>query len=221
MTIYQKFINKNITYKEYDFESRKKRRSQEILNKKVATENLLLLKKIFDQNEQKFFLIYGTLLGAIRDKDFILHDTDTDIGIFEKDKENFLKIIPQLIDEGFELIRTKEPDDLVSFMRDDEYIDIGIFRKEGKYYRYQNNFIKEEFLKEFIPIKFLEIEFLIPKKYNELLIFNYKNWKEPIVNYPSLTGKGINRLLSFLQWKLFHSKIYSRIRPFIKRIYHR
>ena len=221
MTIYQQFMNNAIGYKEYDFKARKERRIQEALNKNIAKENLILLRDIFYNNEQNFFLIYGTLLGAIREKDFIVHDTDTDIGIFEKDKEKFLKIIPQLMDAGFELIRTTEPDDLVTFMRHDEYIDIGIFRKEGNYYRYQNNFIKEEFLQEFIPLEFLETEFLIPKKYDELLRFNYGNWEKSIVDYPSLTGKGISKLLSHLQWQLFHSKMYSKIRPFVKRIYHK
>src|SRR3990167_8355448 len=32
-----------------------------------------------------YFLIYGTCLGAIREKDFMMDDTDIDIGIYEKD----------------------------------------------------------------------------------------------------------------------------------------
>lgn len=45
------------------------------------------MKKILDKNNQEFFLVYGTLLGQQREKLFIEHDGDIDIGIF-KDKFN-------------------------------------------------------------------------------------------------------------------------------------
>ena len=41
-----------------------------------------LMKKTLDENNQEFFLMAGTLLGCIRNHDFISHDGDIDIGIF-------------------------------------------------------------------------------------------------------------------------------------------
>jgi hypothetical protein len=40
------------------------------------------MKKTLDENNQEFFLMAGTLLGCIRNHDFISHDGDIDIGIF-------------------------------------------------------------------------------------------------------------------------------------------
>jgi len=218
MTIAQQFISKDVLYQEYDFEARKKR-GKIYLDKKVAKNNLLLFREIFYKNGLEFFLLYGTLLGAIREKNFIEYDSDIDVGIFERDKDKLLKIIPILLDNGFKLIRTKKPDDLVTFMKDDEYIDIGIFREEDEFYKYQNNYIKKELLEEFIYIDFLAQKFLVPKNYEKLLVSWYgKNWNIPIQNFPALADKGFKKKISYLRWKFFHSKFYLKVRPIIKSI---
>ena len=57
------------------------------IDKKLATENLLLLKDILERNQIAYVLIAGTLLGVVRENDFIDHDEDIDIawvpGAFE------------------------------------------------------------------------------------------------------------------------------------------
>ena len=218
MTVAQQFIDKKIEYLEYDFEARKDRRENLFLDRNIAKENLLLFRDILYKEGVEFFLLYGTLLGAVREKDFLSYDTDTDIGILEKDREAFIKVIPKLLNNGFEIIRTKAPDDLITFMRKDEYIDVGIFRKEKGYFKYQNNYIKEDFFKEFEKIDFLGKEFLVPKDYTLLLREWYgENWKVPIKNFPSLPEKGYKKSLILLKRKFFHSKFYNKIRPFIKR----
>ena len=49
------------------------------IDKVIAKENLFLLKDICDEAGLKFILFYGTLLGAIREHDFITHDEDIDL----------------------------------------------------------------------------------------------------------------------------------------------
>ena len=46
------------------------------LNKEIANENLKLLKEVCDRNGLHFLLFFGTLLGAVREHDFIKHDED-------------------------------------------------------------------------------------------------------------------------------------------------
>lgn len=57
---------------------------QEHFNEKQQKfkECLLDMKKILNENDQEFFLVYGTLLGQHRENQFIEHDNDIDIGIF-------------------------------------------------------------------------------------------------------------------------------------------
>ena len=55
--------------------------------------------KMFDdfckENNIRYFLAYGTLLGAIRYKKFIPWDDDMDLGMLRSDYEKFCRIAPQ------------------------------------------------------------------------------------------------------------------------------
>lgn len=211
MTIAQKFIDCNIRYKTYDFEKRKLRRTNNCLNLPIAKENLVLFKKIMNQNNVSFFILYGTLLGAVREQNFIEHDTDTDLGIFHKDRSEFIKVIPQLIKNGFEIIRTKDPDDLVTFMRQDEYIDVGIFstKKVGlrNYFEYQGNLIDKHFLQTLDEIQFLGLTFKIPSNVDKFLVKNYgKDWNLPKKGEPALPLGQFNLIHRFRR-KFIKTKI--------------
>jgi len=71
------------------------------LNKKICKENLLILKKVFDERNIPFFLGYGTLLGAVRDKNFIAWDTDIDLLFDKKNKLSVVQALPFLKEKGF------------------------------------------------------------------------------------------------------------------------
>jgi LicD family len=76
--------------------------------KKYGVEALLLLKESFSQIDKTYWLDYGTLLGAIREKDFIGHDKDIDIGTFDFSDEEKLKLQEILFSKGFKKYKQYE-----------------------------------------------------------------------------------------------------------------
>jgi hypothetical protein len=61
------------------------------IDKAIAKENLLLLKDILDKNHLRFLLLFGTLLGAVREHDFIAHDEDIDLVMKKEDMPAWFK----------------------------------------------------------------------------------------------------------------------------------
>jgi hypothetical protein len=66
----------------------------------LAIKNLKEVKKIFDKHDIKFWLDYGTLLGAVRDKRLIEWDSDIDIGVLGN-FDKIISLIPELEGIGF------------------------------------------------------------------------------------------------------------------------
>lgn len=153
------------------------------INKVVAKENLLLFKKIMEEHNLRFLLAYGSLLGAVREKDFISHDEDIDLMMAKEDMPQFLSILFSLRNEGFEVVRY-ERRGFLSIMRKKEYIDIYFFHE----YEADNRLIKccmdicpKVFLTEKDAIPFQGAYFEVPKDIKKYLEFNYgKNWMQPV-----------------------------------------
>jgi hypothetical protein len=171
----------------YAFKEREERRKHKSMNLNIARENLIILKGIFDQNNIKFWLCFGTLLGAVRDNEFIPYDTDTDICVYKEDLGKIVNVVPELEKMNLKLIRVIHEKNLITFMRNDEYIDIYVFVKRRKAlilkeWRMGDTFkIKYKFFKKFAKIIFLNQTFLVPNKYEKLLEEFYgKDWRIPI-----------------------------------------
>lgn len=67
------------------------------------------IKRICEENGIKYFIIAGTLLGAVRHKGFIPWDDDMDIGMLREDYERFLQIAKKDLSGQF-FLQTTETD---------------------------------------------------------------------------------------------------------------
>ena len=74
---------------------------------KIHMTSTLLLKevdRICQKNGIQYFLFAGTLLGCVREKDYILWDDDADIAFLRPDYEAFIRIAPSCLSVEFELV---------------------------------------------------------------------------------------------------------------------
>lgn len=72
-------------------------------------ENFKLFKKICDDNNLRYYMIGGTLIGVVRHNGFIPWDDDIDIGLPRPDYNKFLEIAPKYLPEYMEIV-TKSSD---------------------------------------------------------------------------------------------------------------
>ena len=156
-------------------------RGVKIIDKDKAADNLKELKIILEKYNIDFQLAYGTLLGAVRDHDFISHDEDIDLIILSEQKQQFLDILPVLHDNGFDVVRYDKRD-LLSVMRNGEYIDFYFFRPLKDGLRCSGCELSPDYLIEnTVDIEFKGNKYKVPAEYEDFLLFEYgDNWRTPI-----------------------------------------
>ena len=74
-----------------------------------------------------YWLGEGTCLGAVREQEIIMGDTDVDIGVDVQYKPLFYdKVLPYLVQRGFRLGRGSRDDNhsITTIFKNDEYVDI-------------------------------------------------------------------------------------------------
>ena len=79
----------------------------DITLRKVQLVQLEIAKEIDEictKNNIKYYLIGGSLLGAIRHEGFIPWDDDLDVGMLRKDYNKFLKIAPNCLNSKYKLV---------------------------------------------------------------------------------------------------------------------
>lgn len=83
-------------YRELDEKTLKKLHEVEL---KVLFE----IDRMCKENDINYFLVYGSLLGAVRHQGFIPWDDDIDIGMLREDYEKFIKLAPHKLESNYSL----------------------------------------------------------------------------------------------------------------------
>ena len=155
------------------------------LNKRLSFDNLLDIKEIMDSVGIVFWLTFGTLLGAVRDKDFISFDHDTDISASSLDLiTNFDILKNRFILKHF-IFRDESDDNglKIRVYRNKQACCIeGFIDNSGdKEYLYSKNFRwPRKYFDNYGVIDFKGTTFRIPSPAKNYLSFIYKDWETPI-----------------------------------------
>ncbi len=161
------------------------------MNDKAAKESLLEVKEVLNELKIKFWLTWGTLLGAVRDKGFIPWDTHIDLKMLAKDwnpslSENFR--VEGFRSEGWAKYQNKLP--AVNLIKRDVKIELALeyYYSPGDFYLtcipspcYIRTVTPAKFYQGDYFIDFLGKQFRVPNPPEEYLdrVFG-KNWKTPI-----------------------------------------
>ena len=177
------------------------------INKKIAQKNLLVIRNILIKTNIRWGIIFGTLLGAIREKNFIAHDEDTDIFVLYEDKKKLIDLIYRFMNSGFKIARYEE-NSLLSIIKKNEYIDFYLFKKKLLGRRCLDYYIPEVYFEKLKKIKLFNYYFPTLNKAKEYLVFQYgQDWK---------VSKKNNYAKPNIYWK----KVIKKLFPKIVNIYH-
>ena len=154
---------------------------RKIIDRDVCKENLLLFKKILDLNNVQFGLMFGTLLGAVRENNFIKHDEDVDVFVVTELQDEMLETLFIFEDYGFKVARYSEH--LLSLMRNNDYIDVYFFKEISSNRCCMNYAYPSNYFIELIEYNFLGTKFYVSENYLSFLEQIYgEDWNIPKEN---------------------------------------
>lgn len=156
-----------------------------------------MLKVFYEESDRlgmRPFLLWGTLLGAVRDGDFIIGDNDVDLGMRDSDFARRHELIVAMKSRGYPL-RSNGPNQFSLETRDGLLnLDVDLLTvRDGaltcaetftdgtrSYY----SFPKEPF-DSLAQVEFLGIRVWIPSDADRVLTSVYGDWRIPVANYDS------------------------------------
>ncbi len=171
---------------------------KKIFDKTIAVKVLENMISDLELVNVKCWLTDGTLLGFYREKDFIGHDRDMDLGIFIEDYK--IDLTDHLEQKGWKLVRRLGFRDLgleLTMSKDNHKIDLFFFysendkywhaawqglKRDGKRYRRMIKYYYDSF--SLTEAYFLGIKVAIPHNPEKYIVNKYgPEWKTPVKNW--------------------------------------
>lgn len=154
---------------------------EKVMDKSIMLENLNILSVFLDKIDINWGPAFGTLIGIVRNDDFLPWNPVFDIYILKEDEERFKDVLwPMIMDAGFELVRY-ERRGLYFIRRKDEYIKVFVLHKISSDVRHTggSDFIHEKYLQNTVKWNFKGLEMNVSQDVDEYLTFQYGNWTVP------------------------------------------
>lgn len=151
---------------------------------KHGFEALLAVKEIFEKHNKRFFLIAGTLLGFVRDRNFIRGDTDIDLGVFA-DEVSIPEMREMFADTNFYLDRDFEHQ-VGYFSKDGVLIEIFVCQRTKDClakHSYGETLTWEYPLFDLVEAEFRGRKFWIPEDSEGVLESNFGDWQRKPLFY--------------------------------------
>jgi len=150
---------------------------------KNSERNLTVIKRILDEKGLRYWLMFGTFLGAYRDKAIIPYDGDTDLAIYTEDLAALVGCEDAFAKEGFYLGVTP---DTATLYRDGEHTDFYCFHLDGNKRVWGSVRYDDSAFETYNEIQFLGQKWRILSDPERWLKYTYgKDWRKPI------KGKGV------------------------------
>jgi len=206
--------NADFKYLKLLLKSQRKRNLQQELQ--IRRGNLETLSLVLKDCGIPFWIQGKTLLGAIRDKQFIIDDHDDDIGIFSEHQQCVCSnVYTKLKEQGFQAIRCG--DTMLSIIRNNRYIDICFFKKSENKIGYDEKWFPKEFFNEFDTVQFYGKYYSVPSNADDLLTIMYpiqpdkSNILTTIYKPIKKIKRKIKRAGKRFKAKLFQKKIITKM----------
>jgi phosphorylcholine metabolism protein LicD len=156
----------------------------DVFNHDEAVEVLRITDNILSNNGIIFMPIFGTLLGFVREGDFIKNDYDIDLMIYGKDRIALIDLIPEFAKYGMMFTRKSEPwvytFQYKSVSCDFYTIERASWPYNYRYCRIVENYIQKSFFEKVEKIEVFGIQVNVPANPENLLEYMYgKNWRTP------------------------------------------
>lgn len=193
-----------------------------IFNKMTPEDGARLLKvskALLDELHIDFFLLYGTLLGYVREGHIINGDDDVDIAIFDKFEDSLYSALPFLSSKGLKINRIWK-NELYSFHTErNGHLDIYIVREFGPSlwrpfaYQIRMTSIPKKYLNSFSCLNANGESLPVPSDSEGLLEWLYgKDWRIPQDN------KGRSDIIARAIW-LFPAKVLRKVKKIPKKLH--
>lgn len=150
------------------------------LVKDKSIENLRILSVFLDKTGINWGPAFGTLIGIVRNDDFLPWAERIDIYILKEDEERFKDILWSMLEEGFVLERYERRGFYV-ISRNGETLCIYVLRKISFDIRHTGgkDFIHEKYLQNMVKWDFKGVTLNVPAEIDEYLTFQYGDWVKP------------------------------------------